>query len=100
MSAVEMLQELGYKAITNHTRLQVGCRVRNYGEQWAAARLEGTGTIVAVLRLAGSNFEQSQGSEDVEVVVLHDDGSERQWASYGTVLANRRSDDSPSGATS
>lgn len=85
------LENHGYKVIPEHKGLRAGLRVCNAGEQYYEAITKGTATVVAVMRNEGSFWEQKYRAPDVEVIVRRDrDGSEGQWANYGTHIASEQ----------
>jgi hypothetical protein len=89
----EQLEYHGYKPITEFNGVTVGARVHNDGEQFTRAHQEGTGTVTGIFEKSPSSWSQSYGSRDIEVAVQHDDGRERQWASYRTRLVSQETID-------
>ena len=91
--AAEQLEHAGYKPIDEFNGITVGARVHNRGEQFSRAFREGTGTVTGIFEKSPSSWSQTYRARDIEVVVQHDDGRERQWASYGTELVDQETID-------
>lgn len=89
----EQLEHAGYKPIDEVKGITVGARVHNDGEQFTRAFQEGTGTVTGIFEKNPSSWSQSYGSRDIELAVKHDDGRERQWASYRTRLVTEETID-------
>lgn len=85
----EQLEHAGYKPIDEVNGITVGARVHNSGEQFPRAHQEGTGTVTGIFEKNPSSWPQSYGSRDIELAVQHDDGRERQWQSYRTLLVEQ-----------
>jgi hypothetical protein len=85
----EQLEHAGYTLIDEVNGITVGARVHNSGEQFFRAIQEGTGTVTGIFEKNPSSWSQTYRSRDIEVAVQHDDGRERQWQSYRTMLASQ-----------
>lgn len=75
--------------------IRVGARVHNRGEQYLKAAVDGTATVLAVMRRGSDeqpdSWERTYGRPNVEVIVLRDrDHSVTAWADYGTRLAEKQ----------
>ncbi|WIB65895.1 hypothetical protein [Curtobacterium sp. MCBD17_040] len=84
--AAEQLTDRGYQPIDEVNGITVGARVHNSGEQFWSAHAEGTATVTGIFEKVGSSWSQTYRARDIEVVVQHDEGGERQWANYRTLL--------------
>ena len=98
---VTTLESGGFREIDCAPRdpeIRAGRRVRNWGEQYYAALVDGTATVVKVMRRGADETPDSWGREwgrpNVEVIVERDQkridrGAARYacWADYGTVAA-------------
>lgn len=75
--------------------LRVGARVHNRGEQYLKAAVDGTATVLAVMRRGTDeqpdSWERTYGRPNVEVIVWCDrDDRVTAWSDYGTRLAEKQ----------
>jgi hypothetical protein len=80
------LESYGYEVI-EHEKYKPGMRVCGRGEQWYEAQEDGTADIVYVMEKKNSSWSQTYHARDIEIIVMHKDGTPHQWASYGTTIA-------------
>jgi hypothetical protein len=96
------LESRGFRVIDHGPRnsdLRPGARVRNAGEQWYEAIVEGTATVALVLRKGTDekpdSWERTYGRPNVEVIVERDAehryfGAISVWSDYFSPLAEKQ----------
>jgi hypothetical protein len=96
------LESRGFRVIDCSPRnpdLRPGARVRNYGERWHEAIVEGTATVAVVLRRGTDekpdSWELTYRRPNIEVIVERDPdrrdfGAISVWSDYGSCLAEKQ----------
>lgn len=64
----------GYRELETYRDLRAGVRVHGAGERWWEAHREGTGAVAAVFQKDPSTWAETWRCDDVEVLVVRDEG--------------------------